>query len=122
MKSLPTRECGLKLSSDCSTPTRMKSLPTRECGLKFGFPVISKAKAAKSLPTRECGLKYPTLITVFLACDVTPHAGVWIEMPNFPVISVSISVTPHAGVWIEIDPASWNGIATKSHSPRGSVD
>ena len=33
---------------------------------------------------------------------VTPHAGVWIEIPTRPKRRREKPVTPHAGVWIEI--------------------
>ncbi len=33
---------------------------------------------------------------------VTPHAGVWIEIPSIKPPVSAHSVTPHAGVWIEI--------------------
>ena len=34
-KSLPTRECGLKLSDLTTDRLQHSSLPTRECGLKY---------------------------------------------------------------------------------------
>ena len=33
---------------------------------------------------------------------VTPYAGVWIEMTYYYLILKFITVTPYAGVWIEI--------------------
>ena len=33
---------------------------------------------------------------------VTPHAGVWIEIPSSGRTERAKRVTPHAGVWIEI--------------------
>ena len=36
------------------------------------------------------------------AIDVTPFAGVWIEIISVHIISYKFSVTPFAGVWIEI--------------------
>ena len=35
--------------------------------------------------------------------DVTPFAGVWIEIKLGSVASGGLKVTPFAGVWIEID-------------------
>ena len=35
--------------------------------------------------------------------EVTPLAGVWIEIQRFPVTLPVFSVTPLAGVWIEIE-------------------
>ena len=58
-----------------------------------------------SLPTRECGLKSMLLVEVSPSIDVTPYAGVWIEIANEEVQKISIAVTPYAGVWIEI---KWN--------------
>ena len=37
--------------------------------------------------------------------EVTPHAGVWIEIAHMENKTVKTFVTPHAGVWIEIIPA-----------------
>ena len=34
----------------------------------------------RSLPLRECGLKYPRFPTCLYTKDVTPFAGVWIEI------------------------------------------
>ena len=53
---------------------------------------------------------------------VTPHAGVWIEIPPAAFELVKIAVTPHAGVWIEIPPACPARKRVKRHPPRGGVD
>ena len=37
-----------------------------------------------------------------LLCNVTPFAGVWIEIFNRLLFIVKFLVTPFAGVWIEI--------------------
>ena len=34
--------------------------------------------------------------------DVTPYAGVWIEIRETVYIVFVVKVTPYAGVWIEI--------------------
>ena len=34
--------------------------------------------------------------------NVTPYAGVWIEIRYLTTIGLPINVTPYAGVWIEI--------------------
>ena len=78
IRSLPTRERGLKLTKTCEKPQEVTSLPTRERGLKpalncfkLQFPQVapyagawietlkksSKSINKKSLPTRERGLK-----------------------------------------------------------------
>ena len=84
-RSLPTRECGLKLLfSVCHKPDSKvtpyagvwieievnandklsaTSLPTRECGLK-SITRSSLYATSTSLPTRECGLKF--LVQLFL--------------------------------------------------------
>ena len=54
--------------------------------------------------------------------NVTPYAGVWIEIVIMPFFNSTIIVTPYAGVWIEI---SFHDIAISyyyCHSLRGSVD
>ena len=55
-----------------------------------------------SLPSRECGLKSSGKATVNLT-NVTPFAGVWIEMITFFATLSFAYVTPFAGVWIEIE-------------------
>ena len=59
--SLPSRECGLKLSIHKRNLWNKASLPSRECGLKF-----MKDDAKKEEP------------------EVTPFAGVWIEIMMLP--------------------------------------
>ena len=38
-----------------------------------------------------------------MVVNVTPLAGVWIEMPLSSGIRLGYAVTPLAGVWIEMD-------------------
>ena len=55
-----------------------------------------------SLPSRECGLKSTESLLFIDIAQVTPFAGVWIEIElDHPVLTHK-SVTPFAGVWIEI--------------------
>ena len=62
-------------------------------------------------------------LSVFLRnCYVTPLAGVWIEIALCPVQKYHFFVTPLAGVWIEIKMVSGRSEGTLSHSPCGSVD
>ena len=75
-----------------------------------------------SLPTRECGLKSMLLVEVSPSIDVTPYAGVWIEIANEEVQKISIAVTPYAGVWIEINWILFAIYKFIRHSLRGSVD
>ncbi len=55
-----------------------------------------------SLPSRECGLKSFSVDEITKAFDVTPLAGVWIEILSFKMHYPPFNVTPLAGVWIEI--------------------
>ena len=76
------------------------SLPTRECGLKFE----NKKNAIYYQVTPYAGvwieIRYG--IVESLNATVTPYAGVWIEMVLMVVMCSTDSVTPYAGVWIEI--------------------
>ena len=56
----------------------------------------------KSLPLRECGLKYSGMFVLPLMLNVTPLAGVWIEIGRMHIPHYIVYVTPLAGVWIEI--------------------
>ena len=73
----------------------------RECGLKLQMD-SSDIFSLASLPVRECGLKYGALLKLHIQSDVTPGAGVWIEIPRHADRSANGYVTPGAGVWIEI--------------------
>ena len=75
------------------------SLPSRECGLKYERN-SQYGKFMKSLPSRECGLK-------LLENDMEKSEK---------------NVTPLAGVWIEIRGREVAYSAPGCHSPRGSVD
>ena len=76
----------------------------------------------KSLPSRECGLKSEEAEIVKLIFEVTPFAGVWIEILHIlPTLEIHL-VTPFAGVWIEISLIFILRFSEKSHSLRGSVD
>ena len=57
----------------------MLSLPSRECGLKYSQP-LSCHWYRSSLPSRECGLKFSAIAYLKGMHDVTPFAGVWIEI------------------------------------------
>ena len=78
-ESLPTRECGLKCDQDISSADGFESLPTRECGLKF-LLIVFISSLDTSLPTRECGLKSCFGADAVIPANVTPYAGVWIEI------------------------------------------
>ena len=53
---------------------------------------------------------------------VTPLAGVWIEIMRFSVLVGMSLVTPLAGVWIEIAEKCGEIFRRPGHSPCGSVD
>ena len=58
---------------------------------------------------------------VNLNTNVTPHAGVWIEIKErIQEDTEPILITPHAGVWIEIDWKIYFG-ATKTVTPHAGV-
>ena len=55
--------------------------------------------------------------------NVTPLAGVWIEIQTVEELTeCRSSVTPLAGVWIEIQNVHGWGLCAGGHSPCGSVD
>ena len=79
LKSLPTRERGLKLKKKKELAEQEASLPTRERGLKYA--AYKKLRlAVGSLPTRERGLKFISLLSKFDRQSVAPHAGAWVEI------------------------------------------
>ena len=55
------------------------SLPSRECGLK-SFCLFPLPQIKWSLPSRECGLKFLEFLKYMTYANVTPFAGVWIEI------------------------------------------
>ena len=57
----------------------IKSLPSRERGLKFLF-VLPLKVLMESLPSRERGLKYLFISSFDFFGKVAPLAGAWIEM------------------------------------------
>ena len=75
-----------------------------------------------SLPVRECGLKSHHGLAHCKSANVTPRAGVWIEI-NDKIGGVPLDdVTPRAGVWIEMIPCRNKMPVCYRHSPCGSVD
>ena len=53
---------------------------------------------------------------------VTPRAGVWIEIGISASNTTPSPVTPRAGVWIEITDQLEAQLRELSHSPCGSMD
>ena len=78
----------------------MKSLPSRERGLKLKCIGIWK-KIVKSLPSRERGLKLDNLQQSLEHIYVAPLAGAWIETLKSLIIFCIFVVAPLAGAWIE---------------------
>ena len=141
--SLPLRECGLKLwlvrhrkkkysvtplagvwiEMSIVSPLYMAditSLPLRECGLKLLRKTKSKCRST-SLPLRECGLKSHLTHLIYKLVNVTPLAGVWIEILPASQDSSSRRSLPlrECGLksWL-----SYTAIFAPRHSPCGSVD
>ena len=54
--------------------------------------------------------------------EVTPYAGVWIEIQDVKGFEELCNVTPYAGVWIEMVRNSLKKLFFHCHSLRGSVD
>ena len=100
MRSLPSRECGLKyVHISCY----IQLVVTPFAGVWIEILIsISPHRPLVSLPSRECGLKYLTEWDDGESPYVTPFAGVWIEMMFHYHPIFQIRVTPFAGVWIEI--------------------
>ena len=78
VRSLPTRERGLKRSYNWIQTVKILSLPTRERGLKQIFDQ-NKNLSEKSLPIRERGLKLDLKRLTQLINSVAPYTGAWIE-------------------------------------------
>ena len=79
VRSLPSRERGLKCHQVVSGPTVARSLPSRERGLKY-VEHTKKPLASMSLPSRERGLKSGPSSRNLRQKNVAPFTGAWIEM------------------------------------------
>ena len=102
-------------------------------GIKLVFKQISEFQSfvytfcgefeCGTYPNTEVGfLPSEVNITLEGASDVTPRAGVWIEIRSRRNTVRLSAVTPRAGVWIEME-IDWKQQTGKySHSPCGSVD
>ncbi len=75
-----------------------------------------------SLPSWECGLKCDKDVVIAPTGEVTPFAGVWIEIPSRVFRDQVGKVTPFAGVWIEMMNGVCQNLHQERHSLRGSVD
>ena len=101
-RSLPWRECGLKLFIFLTYRCLDKVTPLAGVWIEIGTGGKRGTESPWSLPWRECGLKSIRLRWQLLWKAVTPLAGVWIEILPKKEITLTIGVTPLAGVWIEI--------------------
>ena len=79
MRSLPSRERGLKFKNDEYKKRVEESLPSRERGLKF-VDVLVQLLLVPSLPSRERGLKFKFNFSNTSLNIVAPLAGAWIEI------------------------------------------
>ena len=57
----------------------IRSLPSRERGLKYGKDKMEHAKT-RSLPSRERGLKFGHNLLLLRFYQVAPFTGAWIEI------------------------------------------
>ena len=119
LKSLPTRERGLKLSIPLIWLHHSLSLPTRERGLKRRDGQDEQCTWGL-LPTRERGLKHRAALIHHLL-RVAPHAGAWIETIVLSYIDPFGQSLPtrERGLKHQTDDS---GKAVARRSPRGSVD
>ncbi len=120
MRSLPSRERGLKSLTHISRCATCLSLPSRERGLKLG-DAHGKAIEEMSLPSRERGLKSSAIREPLGARNVAPLAGAWIEINTTLVLKLSYVSLPsrERGLKSRLNGED-RGIYCRS--PRGSVD
>ena len=79
----------------------LRSLPSRERGLKL-LLLLLQFMPERSLPSRERGLKFNNLPNCILCEVVAPLAGAWIEISVNIKVHEGDAVAPLAGAWIEI--------------------
>ena len=133
----------IEMHRPLSCPQILRSLPSRERGLKSPTAPACTA-TCPSLPSRERGLKSTLPRPKWQTAQVAPFAGAWIEMQTvnrkppsivslpsrerglksvlIPVILILCKVAPFAGAWIEIFFQSAPADARPRRSLRGSVD
>ena len=99
--SRPTWACELKCFNTVSDPQPPRSRPTWACELKL-TGIQALRDVYKSRPTWACELKCRIDKRNIYMGHVTPHVGVWVEIPAFGAINKCHYVTPHVGVWVEI--------------------
>ena len=80
---------------------QVKSLPSRERGLKYPL-IVGFVSASMSLPSRERGLKFRPVLCDCCCHVVAPLVGARIEIIRYLSFSVRYLVAPLVGAWIEI--------------------
>ena len=119
--SLPSRERGLKLSSDGSMKQAKGVAPFAGAWIEI-FLNNERMVDFMSLPSRERGLKFNFCGWLRRCVPVAPFAGAWIEMELMIVHHTVSLVAPFAGAWIEIVRPPPHPFLANSRSLRGSVD
>ena len=76
----------------------------------------------QSLPLRECGLKFQNINILFTVSLSLPLRECGLKSTGDPVGLLEVDVTPFAGVWIEINEIELGNESKASHSLCGSVD
>ena len=99
----------------------MRSLPLWECGLKYFVGSLIGVRCQVT-PLAGVWIEIAALLKKTLKALVTPLAGVWIEIKQRPADHTGGTVTPLAGVWIEISLIVPCFNLLIGHSPCGSVD
>ena len=74
------------MDADKSSTPVVRSLPSRERGLKY-IPRIARVVTIRSLPSRERGLKSEHQLDQLPESLVAPFAGAWIEIEDSPADS-----------------------------------
>ena len=122
MKSLPSRERGLKCNGNKRGINKNLSLPSRERGLKY-LHSAARSAANRSLPSRERGLKWQQKDGKCDRMVSLPSRERGLKfICSLSFISCGLYVAPLAGAWIEISDCEPDVFCVSSRSPRGSVD
>ena len=80
VRSLPSRECGLKLFGSLLRTDSITVTPFAGVWIEMISKTASEIWESMSLPSRECGLKSHGSAERKENRKVTPFAGVWIEI------------------------------------------
>ena len=91
----------MKLKINFPADKEVRSLPSRECGLKL-FGSLLRTDSITVTPFAGVWIEMWQLKMESGVDIVTPFAGVWIEIQLCCIARAIHPVTPFAGVWIEI--------------------